>query len=108
MSFSEDVKNISEKFKGIDRILQQNIKTVKPLNWRRKYRNYEHGLLTLCVKPPRNLKCQVIIDGKVFCMAETPCWRQEKWRGITSHIIGVVKGNIGFYMKMQWKLLMGV
>jgi len=71
--FKESVKKFAEMSKRIHEISQQTVKAAaKP---RRKYRNYQKGLLQECPKPYRNRDCQALVGGRVFCLAEAPCWK---------------------------------
>lgn len=81
--FSDKAEKLSQKYVKIDKIIrqkQQEISVEKhkkaEKERRKKYPDYRKIIhMQLCIKKFENKPCQFMVDGKVFCLEDKPCWR---------------------------------
>lgn len=81
--FSKKMSKISDQFKQMDneilsgcvkKKVNRKMQLVSLARW--KHLPAPHDVFAFCVKPYEGLWCQASLGGKVFCMAENPCWRK--------------------------------
>jgi hypothetical protein len=71
-----ELLNENETLTGcVEKRVNRKMQLVSLARW--KDQKQPSDVFAFCVKEYAGLWCQAPMNGKVFCMVETPCWKSE-------------------------------